>query len=62
MNYNELNAHQRDPFLSFDAGTHTYTVGDRTLTSVTTIVESCFPEIRCRLLGCAQSSLYGSDC
>lgn len=42
MNYNELNAHQRDPFLSFDAGTHTYTVGDRTLTSVTTIVESCF--------------------
>ena len=58
MNYNELNAHQRDPFLSFDAGTHTYTVGDRTLTSVTTIVES---PVR-RLLGCAQSSLYGSDC
>lgn len=42
MNYNELNAHPRDPFLSFDAESHTYTLGRQTLTSVTTIVEDCF--------------------
>ncbi|MCM1076477.1 MAG: hypothetical protein NC411_03855 [Bacteroides sp.] len=44
MNYNELNAHPRDSFLSFDAESHTYTLGNRTLTSVTTIVEDCFPK------------------
>ncbi|MDE6091277.1 MAG: hypothetical protein K2G41_11345 [Duncaniella sp.] len=44
MNFNELNAHPRDPFLNFDAESHTYTLGDRTLSSVTTIVEDCFPK------------------
>lgn len=42
MTYNKLNAHPRDPFLNFDAESHTYTIGTRTLTSVTTIVEDCF--------------------
>ena len=44
MNYNELNAHPRDPYLDFDAESHTYTLGNRTLVSVTNIVEDCFPK------------------
>ncbi|MDE5827256.1 MAG: hypothetical protein K2J28_02815 [Duncaniella sp.] len=44
MTYNELNAHPRDPYLMFDAESHTYTLGDRTLVSVTNIVEDCFPK------------------
>ena len=44
MNFNETNAHPRDRYLNFDAPTHTYTLGDRILESVTTIVENCFPK------------------
>ena len=44
MNYNELNAHPRDPYLKFDPESHTYTLGDRILLSVTNIVEDCFPK------------------
>lgn len=44
MDYNELNSYPRDRYLKFDAGSHTYTVGDLTLTSVTNIVEDCFPK------------------
>ena len=42
--YNERNSHPRDRYLNFDADTHTYTLGSKTLRSVTTIVESCFPK------------------
>ena len=41
MNFNELNSHPRDPHLNFDAESHTYTLGGKTLSSVTTIVEDC---------------------
>lgn len=44
MNFNELNAHPRDPYLRFDAETHTYSVGSLVLKSVTNIVEDCFPK------------------
>lgn len=43
-NYNEINVHPRDRFLDFDAETHTYTFDNRVLTSVTNIVEDCFPK------------------
>ncbi len=44
MNFNETNAHPRDAYLHFDAENHVYTLGSRTLTSVTNIVEDCFPK------------------
>lgn len=44
MTYNDLNFHPRDPHLCFDAESHTYSVGDAVLTSVTTLVEDCFPK------------------
>lgn len=42
MDFNRLNAHARDPHISFDAETHTYTLGGEVFDSVTTIVEDCF--------------------
>ncbi len=44
MNCNELNQHPRDPYLHFDAATHTYRLADRELISVTTLVDGCFPQ------------------
>lgn len=44
MNYNELNAHRRDPFLDFDPAGHVYTYEGREFKSVTTLVEECFPQ------------------
>lgn len=44
MNYNEINHHDRDDALSFDAESHTYTVGDRRYDSVTTVIEECFEQ------------------
>lgn len=51
--FNEINAHERDFRLGFDAATHTYRLDgcDGELTSVTTLVESCFPEFDSQ--GCA---------
>lgn len=43
MNFNERNAHPRDPFLSFDAPSHTYLYNGRELKSVTTLIEEQFP-------------------
>lgn len=40
--YNTINAHPRDAFLSFDEASHTYTFEGRVLDSVTTVVEDCF--------------------
>lgn len=44
MTFNELNAHPLDSRLNFDAETHTYTVGNKVLKSVTSLVEDCFPK------------------
>lgn len=41
---NMRNAHERDPYLSFDAASHTYHLGKQELKSVTTVVEECFPQ------------------
>lgn len=41
---NVRNAHERDPYLSFDAGSHTYHLGCQVMKSVTTLVEECFPQ------------------
>ena len=41
---NTRHAHERDPYLSFDAPSHTYMLGDRVMKSVTTIIERCFPQ------------------
>ncbi len=42
MNFNEKNAHPRDPLLTFCPEDHTYHFGDRILRPVTSVVESCF--------------------
>lgn len=44
MSYNDINAHPRDRFIDFDPLNHTYSHGDKTLASVTTLVEDCFPK------------------
>ncbi len=44
MNYNEFNAHPRDPFLDFNPESHVYTHAGREFKSVTTLVEECFPQ------------------
>lgn len=44
MNCNELHPHDRDPRLSFDEASHTYTAHGRELISVTTLVSSLFKE------------------
>jgi hypothetical protein len=44
MNYNELNAHQRDSLINFDEAQHLYTVNNQSLESVTTVVEQCFEQ------------------
>ncbi len=44
MSFNDTNSNPRDRHLKFEPRTHTYTLGDRVLTSVTTLVESCFPK------------------
>lgn len=41
---NVRNAHERDPYLSFDAASHTYRLGSQEMKSVTTLVEECFPQ------------------
>lgn len=41
--YNAINAHPRDKFLSFDESEHKYTVGSTELKSVTTLVDESFP-------------------
>lgn len=45
MSFNVRNAHERDSRLSFDAGSHTYRLAGHPgeLTSVTTLVDGCFP-------------------
>lgn len=43
MNYNEINANPRDCRLTFDEAEHRYTLGDRELKSVTTLVQEAFP-------------------
>lgn len=42
--YNDINAHERDMMLSFDADTHTYFYEGREMRSVTTLVDECFPK------------------
>ncbi len=44
MTYNDLNIHPRDAHLSFDPDTHSYHFDGREMTSVTTLVEDCFPK------------------
>ncbi|WP_285822768.1 hypothetical protein [Duncaniella freteri] len=44
MTYNDLNIHPRDTHLSFDPDTHSYHFDGREMTSVTTLVEDCFPK------------------
>lgn len=44
MNYNDLNAHPRDPYLSFEPDSHIYHFDGREMISVTTLVEECFPK------------------
>ena len=39
---NDINKHERDDGIEFDAPTHTYRHGGREFRSVTTLVESCF--------------------
>ncbi len=43
MDCNQVNAHERDPYLSFEAKSHTYRLGEHEMKSVTTLVEECFP-------------------
>ncbi len=43
MNCNELNSNPRDFRLKFDEAEHRYTLGDRELKSVTTLVQEAFP-------------------
>ena len=42
--YNDINAHERDCLLSFDAESHTYYYDGREMLSVTTLVDDCFPK------------------
>ncbi len=42
--YNDINAHERDCLLSFDADSHTYYYEGREMLSVTTLVDGCFPK------------------
>lgn len=42
--YNDINVHERDGLLSFDADTHTYFYDGREMLSVTTLVDDCFPK------------------
>lgn len=44
MNCNEENAHVRDALLSFDEEAHTYHALGRELVSVTTLIDSVFPQ------------------
>lgn len=44
MQYNELNAHERDSLLCFDEANHIYTCNGNQMESVTTVVENCFPK------------------
>lgn len=44
MNFNEKNSHPRDSHINFDEAEHSYTFGDQTFESVTTVVENCFPK------------------
>lgn len=44
MNYNEINTHPRDAYIGFEPESHTYTLGNEVLRSVTNIVEDCFPK------------------
>lgn len=44
MSYNDINAHERDCRLHFDAEAHVYTCEGREFKSVTTLVEECFPQ------------------
>ena len=42
--YNDINVHERDGLLSFEADTHTYFYDGREMLSVTTLVDDCFPK------------------
>ena len=44
MKLDELNFHERDKNIQFDESSHTYTVNDTTLKSVTTWINSFFPK------------------
>ena len=44
MSYNEINRHERDSLIHFDADSHTYTIRGEIFKSVTTVVESCFEQ------------------
>ena len=44
MNYNQLNRHERDSRLHFDAREHVYTIDGEVFRSVTSVVESCFEQ------------------
>ena len=47
--FNIINKHSRDRFLSFDEISHIYTVDGNTLQSITNIVEKCFPKFDAQL-------------
>lgn len=44
MKFNDINKHERDARLHFDAASHTYTLNGTVFKSVTTVVEECFEQ------------------
>lgn len=42
--YNDLNSHLRDSLIHFNEEEHKYSVNGKELTSVTTLIEECFPK------------------
>ncbi len=44
MNYNEINKHERDARLQFDAENHVYSINGQVFKSVTNLVSECFAQ------------------